>query len=161
MNIWVDADACPGVIKDILYRAADRAQVQLTLIANQMLRTPPSPWIRALQVPAGFDVADRRIAQEAKAGDLVITADIPLAAQVIAKGAHVLEPRGDLLDASNIQERLTLRNFMEGLRSSGVETGGPAAFSASDRQAFANRLDGLLMKLKRRRDSEPGNEPDR
>lgn len=161
MNIWVDADACPGVIKDILYRAADRAQVQLTLIANQMLRTPPSPWIRALQVPAGFDVADRRIAQEAKAGDLVITADIPLAAQVIAKGAHVLEPRGDLLDANNIQERLTLRNFMEGLRSSGVETGGPAAFSASDRQAFANRLDGLLMKLKRRRDGEPGNEPDR
>lgn len=161
MNIWVDADACPGVIKDILYRAADRAQVRLTLIANQMLRTPPSPWIRALQVPAGFDVADRRIAQEAKAGDLVITADIPLAAQVIAKGAHVLEPRGDLLDANNIQERLTLRNFMEGLRSSGVETGGPAAFSASDRQAFANRLDGLLMKLKRRRDGEPGNEPDR
>lgn len=161
MNIWVDADACPGVIKDILYRAADRAQVQLTLIANQMLRTPPSPWIRALQVPAGFDVADRRIAQEAKAGDLVITADIPLAAQVIAKGAHVLEPRGDLLDASNIQERLTLRNFMEGLRSSGVETGGPAAFSASDRQAFANRLDGLLMKLKRRRNGEPGNQPDR
>ncbi|MDP1654232.1 MAG: YaiI/YqxD family protein [Rhodocyclaceae bacterium] len=150
MKIWVDADACPGAIKDILFRAADRAQVQLTLIANQMLRVPPSPWIRALQVPAGFDVADQRIAQEAVAGDLVITADVPLAAQVVAKGAHVLDPRGDLLDASNIQERLTLRNFMEGLRNSGVETGGPAAFSAADRQAFANRLDGLLVKLKRR-----------
>ena len=144
MKIWVDADACPAVIKDILYRAANRAQVELTLIANQMLRTPPSPWIRALQVPWGFDVADRRIAQEAVAGDLVITADVPLAALVVAKGARVLDPRGDLLDASNIEERLSMRNFMEGLRSSGVDTGGPAAFSAADRQAFANRLDGLL-----------------
>ncbi len=150
MKIWVDADACPGVIKDILYRAADRAQVQLTLIANQMLRTPPSPWIRALQVPAGFDVADQRIVQEAEAGDLVITADIPLAAQVVAKGAHVLDPRGELLDANNIQERLTMRNFMDSLRSSGVDTGGPAAFSTADRQAFANKLDGLLAKLKNR-----------
>ena len=146
MKIWVDADACPAVIKDILYRAAERVQVPLTLIANQMLRVPPSPWIRALQVPAGFDVADRRIAEEAGAGDLVITADVPLAAAVIANGALVLDPRGELLDAGNIQERLTLRNFMEGLRSSGVETGGPAAFSAADRQAFANRLDRLLAK---------------
>ena len=151
MNIWVDADACPAVIKEILYRAAERAQIPLTLIANQMLRVPPSPWIRALQVPAGFDVADQRIAQEAQAGDLVITADIPLAAQVIAKGAHALDPRGELLDAGNIQERLTMRNFMETLRSSGVETGGPAAFSTADRQAFANRLDGLLQSLKRRK----------
>jgi uncharacterized protein len=150
MKIWVDADACPGVIKDILYRAADRAQVQLALIANQMLRTPPSPWIRAIQVPAGFDVADQRIALEAEPGDLVITADIPLAAQVVAKGAHVLDPRGELLDASNIQERLTMRNFMDSLRSSGVDTGGPAAFSTADRQAFANKLDGLLAKLKNR-----------
>jgi uncharacterized protein len=150
MKIWVDADACPGVIKDILYRAADRAQVRLTLIANQMLRTPPSPWIRALQVPTGFDVADQRITQEAEAGDLVITADIPLAAQVVAKGAHVLDPRGELLDASNIQERLTMRNFIDSLRNSGVDTGGPAAFSTADRQAFANRLDGLLAKLKQR-----------
>ncbi|HEX8963023.1 MAG TPA: YaiI/YqxD family protein [Rhodocyclaceae bacterium] len=146
MKIWVDADACPAVIKEILYRAADRAQVQLTLIANQMLRVPPSPWIRALQVPSGFDVADRRIAEEAEAGDLVITADVPLSAQVIAKGARVLDPRGELLDAGNVQERLTMRNFMDGLRSSGVETGGPAAFSAADRQAFANRLDGLLRR---------------
>ena len=146
MKIWVDADACPAVIKDILYRAVDRAQIYLTLIANQMLRVPPSPWIRALQVPSGFDVADQRIAQDAEAGDIVVTADIPLAALVIAKGAIVLDPRGDLLDASNIQERLTMRNFMEGLRSGGVETGGPATFSAADRKAFANRLDGLLAR---------------
>ncbi|MBA3033426.1 MAG: YaiI/YqxD family protein [Gammaproteobacteria bacterium] len=146
MKIWVDADACPAAIKDILYRAANRAQLSLTLIANQMLRVPPSPWIRALQVQSGFDVADQRIVQEAIAGDLVITADIPLAALVIAKGAQVLDPRGDLLDAGNIQERLTMRNFMDGLRSGGVETGGPAAFSAADRQAFANRLDGLLAR---------------
>lgn len=146
MKIWVDADACPAVIKDILYRAVDRTQVCLTLIANQMLRVPPSPWIRALQVPSGFDVADQRIAQDAEAGDIVVTADIPLAALVIAKGAIVLDPRGDLLDASNIQERLTMRNFMAGLRSGGVETGGPATFSAADRKTFANRLDGLLAR---------------
>ena len=146
MKIWVDADACPGAVKEILFRAANRAQVPLALIANQMLRVPPSPWIRALQVPSGFDVADERIVQEADAGDLVVTADVPLAARVIAKGALVLEPRGDLLDKGNIEERLGMRNFMESLRSSGVETGGPAAFSASDRQAFANRLDGLLAR---------------
>lgn len=150
MKIWVDADACPVAIKEILYRAANRTQVELTLIANQMQRTPPSPWIRALQVPSGFDVADRRIAQEAAAGDLVITADVPLAAQVIAKGAWVLDPRGDLLDASNIDGRLSLRNFMDELRSSGVDTGGPATFSATDRQAFANQLDRLLASRDRR-----------
>lgn len=153
MKIWVDADACPAVIKDILYRAANRASVPLTLIANQMLRVPPSPWIRALQVPSGFDVADRRIAEEASAGDLVITADIPLAALVVAKGAWVLDPRGELLDERNIAERLTLRNFMEGLRSSGVDTGGPAAFSAADRQAFARQLDTLLAKYARHREA--------
>lgn len=144
MKIWVDADACPVVIKEILYRAANRTQIPLTLVANQMLRVPPSPWIRALQVPGGFDVADQRIAAEAEAGDLVITADIPLAAQVIAKGATVIDPRGELLTTANIQERLTMRNFMDTLRSSGVETGGPAAFSNADRQAFANRVDTLL-----------------
>jgi len=149
MKIWVDADACPAVIKDILYRAADRERVSLTLIANKMLRVPISPWIRALQVPSGFDVADRRIVEEAAAGDLVITADVPLAALVIAKGACVIDPRGDLLDAVNIQERLTMRNFMDGLRASGVDTGGPAVFSAADRQAFANRLDGLLSRRAR------------
>lgn len=146
MNIWVDADACPVAIKEILYRAANRAQVPLTLIANQMLRVPPSPWIKALQVPSGFDVADQRIVQEAVAGDLVITADIPLAALVIAKGAVVIDPRGELQDKGNIQERLSMRNFMEGLRSSGVETGGPAAHSAADRQAFANQLDRWLAR---------------
>ena len=146
MKIWVDADACPVAIKEILFRAATRAQIPMTLIANQMLRVPPSPWIKALQVPTGFDVADQRIVQEAGAGDLVVTADVPLAAQVVAKGAIVIDPRGELLDNNNIQERLTMRNFMEGLRSSGVETGGPAALSSSDKQAFANQLDRLLAK---------------
>ncbi len=144
MNIWVDADACPGAIKEILFRAANRAQVPVTLVANQMLRVPPSPWIRALQVERGFDVADRRIAEAVEAGDLVITADIPLAAQVIARGATVIDPRGERLDASNIQERLSLRDFLDGLRSSGVDTGGPSAHTSADRQAFANQLDRLL-----------------
>lgn len=148
MKIWVDADACPVAIKEILYRAANRAEIPLTLVANQMLRVPPSPWIRALQVPAGFDVADRRIAQEVASGDVVVTADVPLAALVIAKGAVVIEPRGELLGKANIQERLSMRNFMEGLRNSGVETGGPAALSAGDRQAFANQLDRLLARRK-------------
>jgi uncharacterized protein YaiI (UPF0178 family) len=146
MKIWVDADACPVAIKEILYRAANRARVETTLIANQMLRVPPSPWVRTLQVPAGFDVADQRIAQEAVAGDLVITADIPLAALVIANGALVIDPRGTLLDKHNIQERLTMRNFMETLRNSGVETSGPSTFSSADKQAFANQLDRLLAK---------------
>ena len=146
MKIWVDADACPVVIKDILYRAANRAQIPLTLVANQMLRVPPSPWIKAVQVPGGFDVADQRIASDAQAGDLVVTADIPLASQVLAKGAIVIDPRGELLDISTIEARLTMRNFMESLRSSGVETGGPPALSQSDRQAFANQLDRMLAK---------------
>ena len=120
------------------------SEIELTLIANQMLRVPPSPWIKALQVPSGFDAADRRIAQEVAAGDLVVTADVPLAAQVIAKGAVVVDPRGELLDKGNIQERLSMRNFMETLRNTGVETGGPASLSAADRQAFANQLDRLL-----------------
>lgn len=146
MKIWVDADACPVAIKEILYRAANRTGTELTLIANQMLRVPPSPWIRALQVPSGFDVADQRIAEEAATGDIVVTADVPLAALVIAKGAVVIEPRGELLDKNNIQERLTMRNFMETLRNSGVETGGPSALSNTDKQAFANQLDRLLAK---------------
>ena len=148
MKIWVDADACPVAIKEILYRAANRAEIPLTLIANQMLRVPPSPWIKALQVPSGFDVADQRIAQEAVAGDIVVTADVPLAALVIAKGAVVIDPRGELLDKGCIQERLTMRNFMETLRNSGVETGGPSSLSSADRQAFANQLDRLLAKLR-------------
>ena len=152
MKIWVDADACPIAIKEVLYRAANRAKVPVTLIANQMLRVPPSPWIRALQVPAGFDVADQRIVQEAAPGDLVITSDIPLASQVIAKGALVLDSRGELMDEGNIKGRLTMRNFMEGLRNSGVDTGGPSGLSKSDVQAFANQLDRLLAK---RRSSKP------
>ena len=146
MKIWVDADACPLVVKEILYRAANRTQVPLILIANQMLRVPPSPWIKAVQVPGGFDVADQRIVKEAQSGDLIITADVPLAAQAIAKGAIVIDPRGELLNASNIQERLAVRNFLDSLRSSGVDTGGPAAFSDADRKAFANQLDRLLAK---------------
>ena len=146
MKIWVDADACPIAVKEVLYRAANRAKVPVTLIANQMLRVPPSPWIRALQVPAGFDVADQRIVQEAATGDLVITSDIPLASQVIAKGALVLDSRGELMDTSNIDSRLTMRNFMENLRNSGVDTGGPSGLSKSDVQAFANQLDRILTK---------------
>lgn len=146
MQIWVDADACPKVIKDILFRVADRLQIQTTLVANKLLHCPPSKHIRALQVPAGFDVADNKIVQLVEAGDLVITADIPLAAEVIAKGGHVLNPRGEFYTKDTIQERLSMRNFMDTLRSSGVETGGPSALSQSDRQAFANQLDRFLAK---------------
>lgn len=144
MHIWVDADACPGVIKEILFRAAERTQVPTTLVANQLLRVPPSPYIRALQVPAGFDVADNRIAQEVRPGDLVITADIPLAAQVIEREGFALNPRGEFYTRDNIHERLTMRNFMEELRGSGVDISGPSTFSQSDRQAFAAQLDRFL-----------------
>ena len=147
MQIWVDADACPGVVKDILYRLAERRQLHLTLVANQMLRTPPSPWIRALQVPGGFDVADAEIVARVAAGDLVITADIPLAASALDKGAHVIDPRGERFTADNIRERLSMRSFMDELRSSGVNTGGPPPFGQADRQAFANALDRLLNNL--------------
>ena len=146
MQIWVDADACPGVIKAILYRAAERAQIPLVLVANQALHTPPSPWIRVVQVPRGFDVADNHIVSVAEPGDLVITADIPLAAAVVEKGASALNPRGELYSRENIRELLDMRNFMDTLRSSGVETGGPAAFSQRDRQAFANQLDRVLAR---------------
>ncbi|MDP2795070.1 MAG: YaiI/YqxD family protein [Sulfurisoma sp.] len=144
MQIWVDADACPGVVKEILYRAAERARIPLTLVANQCLRVPPSQWIRAVQVEKGFDVADNRIAAEVAPGDLVITADIPLAAAVVEKDAHALNPRGELYGRENIRQLLDMRNFMDTLRASGVDTGGPPAFSQSDRQAFANRLDRFL-----------------
>ena len=146
MQILVDADACPKVIKEILFRAAERRQIQLTLVANKMLYCPPSKVIRAMQVPAGFDVADNKIAELTGPGDLVITADIPLAAQVIERGGHVLNPRGEFYTRDTIQERLTMRNFMEDLRGSGVETGGPPAFSQGDRREFANQLDKFLAK---------------
>ena len=144
MQIWVDADACPGVIKEILYRAAQRTQLRLILVANQCLRVPPSPYIRTVQVEKGFDVADKRIAASVAPGDLVVTADIPLAAAVIDKQAHALNPRGELYSRENIRQLLDMRNFMDTLRSSGVETGGPPAFSQSDRQSFANQLDRFL-----------------
>ncbi len=146
MQIWVDADACPVVIKEIIFRAAERLQISTTLVANQMLRTPPSRFIRAIQVPSGFDVADAHIVEQLAAGDLVITADIPLASLVIERGAHALNPRGELYSTANIQEILTMRNFMDELRGAGVETGGPAAFSLADRQSFANQLDRFLAK---------------
>lgn len=146
MQIIVDADACPKVVKEILFRAADRMKIQLTLVANKMLYCPPSPYIHALQVPAGFDVADNKIVQLVDAGDLVITADIPLAAEVIEKGGHALNPRGEFYTKDTIQERLTMRNFMDGLRGSGVETGGPPTLNQKDRQVFANQLDRFLVK---------------
>lgn len=146
MQIWVDADACPKPVKEILFRAAERARRKLVLVANQMLYTPPSPWISAVQVPHGFDVADRHIADQAQAGDLLITSDIPLAAQAVEKGVHVLTPRGEAYTKENIREALAMRDFMSGLRDSGVQTGGPSAFSQSDRQTFANALDRLLAR---------------
>lgn len=146
MAIWVDADACPKPIKDILFRAATRTQIELTLVANQMLAVPKSPWIRSLQVPKGFDVADYEIVNRVAGGDLVITADIPLASEVIAKGAKVITPRGETYDAGSIAAALTMRNFMDTLRSSGVETGGPSSFSASDQREFARELDRYLAR---------------
>lgn len=146
MQIWVDADACPGVIKEILFRAAERAAITTTLVANTLLRTPASRYIRALQVPRGFDVADNEIVQRLQAGDLVITADIPLAADVIEKGGHALNPRGEFYSKETIRALLTMRNFMDELRGSGVQTSGPAVFSNSDRQAFANQLDRFLAR---------------
>jgi hypothetical protein len=149
MQIWVDADACPGAIKEILFRAAERERVQINLVANRPLRIPPSPYIRSLQVPPGLDVADKRIVELLAAADLVITADIPLAAAAIDKGGHALNPRGELYTKDNIRERLSLRNFMDELRGSGVTTGGPGALSQRDRQAFANSLDAFLIKRAR------------
>lgn len=147
MHIWVDADACPGVIKDILYRAAERVRIHTTLVANQPIRIPPSPWIHFKQVGSGFDVADKHIVEQLSPGDLVITADIPLAAAAIDKGAHAINPRGELYTKDNIRERLSMRNFMDELRSSGVVTGGPAPLNSRDRAEFANSLDRLLQKL--------------
>lgn len=147
MQIWVDADATPAVVKEILFRAADRKQIRTTLVANKLLKVPPSPWIKALQVPHGFDVADNEIAARVEPGDLVITADIPLAAQVIEKGGHALNPRGEFYSPENIREALNLRDFMAGLRDAGLTSSGPPAFSQADRQAFANQLDRFLAKI--------------
>ena len=150
MQIWIDADACPRVIKEILYRAAERLHVPLTLVANKALHTPPSSYIKVIRVAAGLDVADREIERLLEPGDLVITADIPLAAAVIEKGGHALDPRGEFFSEDNIGERLAMRNFMDELRSGGVETGGPSSFNRTDRTAFANQLDRFLAKYAQR-----------
>lgn len=149
MKIWVDADACPVVIKDILYRAAERTGIQLTLVANQAITVPRSRHINFIRVASGFDVADNEIVKRLDAGDLVITSDIPLAAEVIEKGGHALSPRGELYTANNIKARLNIRDFMETLRSSGIDTGGPPALSQSDRKAFADHLDKMLVKYRK------------
>ncbi|QLE86299.1 MULTISPECIES: YaiI/YqxD family protein [Shewanella] len=146
MKIWVDADACPGVIKEILFRAADRAKVQVTLVANHALRTPPSPFISMVTVSSGFDVADDEIVQRLQAGDLVITADIPLASEVIDKGGFALNPRGELYTEHNIKSILNMRDFMDTMRASGVQTGGPAAIGSAEKQAFGNQLDRFITK---------------
>jgi uncharacterized protein YaiI (UPF0178 family) len=144
MNIWVDADACPVVIKEILYKAARRTKVKLTLVANQAMQTPPDKNIISIQVSQGFDVADDEIVKLVEAGDLVITSDIPLAAEVIEKGGQALSPRGELFTENNIKPRLNMRDFLDTMRSSGEHTGGPPPLNKQDRQAFANHLDKLL-----------------
>ena len=144
MQIWIDADACPKVIKETLYRAAERTNTVITLVANQPLTIPRSPYIKTLCVSAGFDVADNEIVQRVNVGDLVITADIPLAAEVIAKGAHALNPRGEMYTTDSIRARLNMRDFMDTLRASGINTGGPPPLSQAERQAFANQLDSFL-----------------
>mgnify|MGYP000061787141 CR=1 FL=1 len=146
MEIWVDADACPVVIKEILFRAAKRTGIQLTLVANQPVHIPKSPSIRMIQVPSGLDVADNEIVRRCGAGDLVVTSDIPLAAEVIDKEAYALSPRGELYSADDIRARLNMRDFLDTLRASGIDTGGPPALSHSDRQLFASHLDTLLSK---------------
>ncbi len=151
MRIWVDADACPKAIKEILLRAAERESVTTTFVANRPVRTPRSPHVRSMQVARGFDVADGRIVGLVESGDLVITADVPLAAEVVARGGHALDPRGELYTSENVLQRLTMRDVMDQLRSSGVDTGGPATLGPADRQAFANQLDRLLTACRKRR----------
>ncbi len=147
-EIWVDADACPNVVKEVLFRAAERTQIMVTLVANQNIRIPPSRFIRAVRVPGGFDVADNEIVKRVSAGDLVITSDIPLAADALGKGALALNPRGERYTPETIRERLTMRDFMDTLRASGVQTGGPATLSQRDRQQFAGELDKWLQQAR-------------
>ncbi|MEY4922932.1 MAG: YaiI/YqxD family protein [Yersinia sp. (in: enterobacteria)] len=149
MQIWVDADACPNVIKEVLFRAADRTGIMVTLVANQPLKTPPSTFIRTLQVVSGFDVADNEIVQRVEKNDLVVTADIPLAAEVIEKGGIALNPRGERYTPNTIRERLNMRDFMDTMRASGIQTGGPNTLNQRDRQQFANELDKWLQQASR------------
>ncbi|MBC6905409.1 YaiI/YqxD family protein [Saccharophagus sp. K07] len=151
MTIWVDADACPVAAKEILFRAAVRTETPVVLVANQYMRVPPSPFIKSIQVVSGFDVADNEIAQNAQAGDLVVTSDIPLAAEVVAKQCVALNPRGELYTKENIRSRLNMRDFMETLRSSGIQTGGSPPYDQTDRQKFANQLDAYLARQKNKR----------
>jgi len=153
MTIWVDADACPVAAKEILFRAATRTETLLVLVANQYMRVPPSPFIKAVQVAAGFDVADNEIVRQAEIGDLVVTADIPLAAEVVEKKCVALNPRGELYTKENIRQRLNMRDFMETLRSSGIQSGGSPPYDQTDRQKFANQLDAYLARQK----SDPAN----
>jgi len=146
MQIWVDADACPVVVKEMLYRAAIKSKILTTFVANQGLQTPRSPFIKTTRVGSGFDVADDYIVEQLNPGDLVITADIPLAADVIAKDAHALNPRGSMYTKDNIGQRLSIRNFLDDVRSSGIQTGGPPPISGADKQAFGNALDRFLTK---------------
>lgn len=146
MQIWVDADACPRAIKEILFRAAVRTETRLTLVANRLLHVPRSPFLRSVQVPSGFDEADHRIVQLMEAGDLVVTADIPLAAAVVRQGGNALDPRGKLYTEENVTEALATRNLMDQLRSEGLELGGPAPLGKTERQAFANELDRILQR---------------
>ena len=146
MKIWVDADACPVVIKEILFKVAARTGVLVTLVANQYIKTPPSPNIKFIQVGSGFDVADNEIVKRLEAGDLVITADTPLASDVIEKGGYALNPRGELYTTENIKAILNMRDFMESLRSSGVDTGGPPTLNNNDRKVFADQLDKFLTR---------------
>ncbi|RWX45400.1 hypothetical protein VT99_12732 [Candidatus Electrothrix marina] len=148
MKIWVDADACPVVIKEVLYKAAERTQVQLILVANTFFRVPRSPLIHFIHVRKGLDIADNEIANKVEQNDLVITADIPLAARVVERGGLALNPRGEVYTEDNIRERLSTRDFLDDLRASGVQTGGPSALSTRDKQAFANSLDQILTKYK-------------
>lgn len=148
MKIWVDADACPVVVKEILYRAAERAKIQLTLVANQAMQVPRSPYISSKRVEGGFDVADDYIAAQVEPGDLVITADIPLASEVIEKGGAAINPRGERYNEENIRQRLAMRDFMDTMRASGIQTGGPPPLNQTDRRNFANELDRFLAKAK-------------
>lgn len=149
MKIWIDADACPVVIKEILFKAAMRTEIETILVANQFIPTPKSPFIKAIQVPAGFDVADNEIVKRTQAGDLIITSDIPLAAEVIEKGAQALSPRGELYTKGNIGARLNMRDFMDTMRASGIQSGGPPPLNQTDRKNFASHLDKILAKAKK------------